>query len=97
MGYTFGAMPWKQIEPMEEKLRFVSLAGTGKFTVAELCLDFLISRKTGYKWLRRYRKEGAAGLRDRSRRPLGCAHQTAEEIERLILRLRRRHRTWGPK
>jgi len=97
MGYTFGAMPWKQIEPMEQKHRFVSLAGTGKFTVAELCADFLISRKTAYKWLKRYRKEGAAGLRDRSRRPRGCAHQTAGQIERLILRLRRRHRTWGPK
>jgi hypothetical protein len=29
-------MPWKQIEPMEQKHRFVSLAGTGKFTVTEL-------------------------------------------------------------
>lgn len=46
MGHTFGAMPSKQIEPMEEKHRFVSLAGTGKFTVAELCSVFRISRKT---------------------------------------------------
>jgi len=30
MGYTFGAMPWNQVTPMEEKQRFVSLAGTGK-------------------------------------------------------------------
>jgi transposase len=90
-------MPWKKIEPMEQKHRFVSLAGTGKFTVTELCSDFHVSRKSAYKWLKRYRKEGAAGLRDRSRRPHGCSHQTAEKVQRLILRLRRRHRTWGPK
>jgi len=45
----------------------------------------------------RYRKEGAPGLRERSRRPHGCAHQTALRIEQLILRERRKHRTWGPK
>ncbi|MFI5337292.1 MAG: helix-turn-helix domain-containing protein, partial [Opitutales bacterium] len=82
---------------MEEKQRFVSLAGTGQFTVTELCAQFKVSRKTGHKWLRRYRAAGASGLRDRSRRPHGCVHQTAEEIEQLILRERRRHRRWGPK
>jgi len=97
MGYTFGAMPWNQVTPMEEKQRFISLAGTGKFTVTELCLEFKVSRKTGHKWLRRYCADGTGGLRDRSRRPHGCTHQTAEEVERLILRERRRHRKWGPK
>jgi putative transposase len=82
---------------MEEKHRFVSLAATGRFTFTALCADFHVSRKTGHKWLRRYREAGAAGLRERSRRPHGCAHQTAAQIERLILHERRRHRTWGPK
>jgi transposase-like protein len=76
---------------MEEKHRFVSLAGTGKFTVTELCTEFKVSRKTGHKWLRRYQAEGSGGLRDRSRRPHGCAQQTAEPIEQLILQERRRH------
>ena len=97
MGYTFGAMPWNQVTLMEEKHRFVSLAATGRFTFTELCADFHVSRKTGHKWLGRYRKVGAAGLHERSRRPHGCAHQTAVRIERLILRERRQHRTWGPK
>jgi len=95
MGYTFGAMPWNQVTPMEEKHRFVSLAATGKFSVTELCTEFKVSRKTGHKWLHRYQAEGTAGLRDRSRRPHGCAHHTAEPIERLIVQERRRHRTWG--
>lgn len=37
---------------MDQKLRFVSLAATGRFTFAELCADFHISRKTGHKWWR---------------------------------------------
>ena len=55
-------MPWNTVTVMEEKLRFVSLAGTGKFTLSELCADFHVSRKTGYKWLCRYEAEGAPGL-----------------------------------
>jgi transposase InsO family protein len=90
-------MAWNEVTPMEEKHRFISLAGTGRFTLTELCADFHVSRKTGYKWLRRYQQDGVRGLRCRSRRPHGCAHQTTEKIEGLILRARRRHRTWGPK
>ncbi len=90
-------MAWNQVTLMEQKHRFVSLAATGRFTFTELCADFHVSRKTGHKWVVRYRKEGAAGLRERSRRPHGCAHQTAARIEQLILRERRKHRTWGPK
>ena len=90
-------MPWNQVTAMEEKHRFVSLAATGRFTFTELCADFHVSRKTGHKWLRRYRRDGPAGLRERSRRPHGCTHQTAAQVEQLILRERRKHRTWGPK
>ena len=90
-------MPWNTVTPMEERLRFVSLAATGRLSVTELCADFHVSRKTGYKWLCRYQAEGVRGLRCRSRRPRSCAHHTAEEVERLILRERRHYPTWGPK
>ncbi|MDP1579481.1 MAG: leucine zipper domain-containing protein [Candidatus Didemnitutus sp.] len=52
----------------------------GRFTLTELCADFRVSRKTGYKWLRRYQQEGVRGLQCRSRRPRHCPHHTAEEI-----------------
>ena len=55
-------MPWKDIEPMEEKQRFIHLAQSGRFTISELCEDFSISRKTGHKWLRRY-AEARKGVR----------------------------------
>jgi transposase-like protein len=59
-------MPWKDVTPMDQKLQFVSLAATGRFTITQLCDDFDISRKTGHKWLARHATHGAAGLKEHS-------------------------------
>jgi len=42
-------MPWQTITPMDEITRFVLLAQTDRFTITDLCEQFGISRKTGYK------------------------------------------------
>lgn len=90
-------MPWKETDVMTEKERFVILAQTGRFTLSELCSDFGISRKTGHKYLQRYETEGRAGLVARSRRPRSSPTATAEDVEKLILKERRKHPTWGAK
>jgi transposase InsO family protein len=90
-------MSWNTVTAMEEKHRFISLAGSGRFTLTELCADFKVSRKTGHKWWGRYRADGVRGLQEHSRRPRHCPHHTSEQIEELILRERRRRPTWGPK
>jgi len=54
-----------------------------------------ISRATAYKWLRRYRAEGQAGLEDRSARPLHRPRELPEREVRRILVARRRLRV-GP-
>ncbi len=82
---------------MTEKERFVILSQTGRFSVSDLCADFGISRKTGHKYLKRYKSEGLAGLKDRSRRPQYSPNATIESVESLILKERRKHPTWGPK
>ena len=53
------------------------------------------SRATVYKWLRRFRDEGPAGLADRASRPRRCPHRTPGGIEARILRARQIHRR-GP-
>lgn len=63
----------------------------------DLCEQFRITRKTGYKLLRRYEAEGVDGLRDRSRVPLKRPNQLSPKPEGLILRARRVHPTWGSK
>lgn len=59
-------MPWRETSVMEERLRSVArlLEGEG---MSEVCRDFGISRKTGYKIFDRYRQEGLEALTDRSR------------------------------
>ena len=92
-----GTMPWKNITPMEEINRFVVLAQSDRFTVTELCEQFGISRKTGYKHLERYAALGLSGLLPRSHRPHACPQRTDADVEALILAERWLHRTWGPK
>ena len=54
-----------------------------------------VSRETAYRWLRRYRTDGSAGLEDRSCRPSRSPNQTPVEIEDRVVALRRTKR-WGP-
>ena len=90
-------MPWKTVTPMEEIARFVLLARSGRFTITELCEQFGVSRKTGYKYLERFEADGMKGLQARSHRPHRFPQRTDEALERLIVGERRLHRTWGPK
>jgi transposase-like protein len=51
---------------MNQKLQFVSLAATGRFSVTQLCADFSLSRKTGHKWLSRYAAQGPLTVNNRT-------------------------------
>lgn len=82
---------------MEQRERFVILAQSDRYTKKELCEHFGISRKTGDKWLSRYEAEGKKGLEERSRAPKCVANRTDAEVERLIVKEKRLHPTWGPK
>ncbi len=57
-------MPWKVNDVMTERMRFILRHQDGE-RMTDLCKEFKISRKTGYKFLKRYKKYSVAGLRDR--------------------------------
>src|SRR4051812_715325 len=63
--------------------------------VAHVADEMGVSRATGYKWWERFRREGWAGLEDRSSRPKSCPLQTPRARERRIEHLRRRFKL-GP-
>jgi len=90
-------MPWSQTSPMDQRLMFIADARRGTLSTTELCDRFGISRKTGYKWIQRYREDGLQALRDRSRRPHSCPHATSPDTLALLLEARRHHPTWGAK
>ena len=81
---------------MKLREEFVLLALEPGACMAKLCRQHGISRQNGYKWVRRYREEGIAGLADRTRRPLGSRLQVSGEVVLQVLELRQK-RGWGPK
>ncbi len=76
-------MPWKASSVMEERLRFVACLLDGE-AMTDVCREFGISRKTGYKIFDRYKENRLAALSDRSRRPVRYANQLPPAIESLI-------------
>lgn len=82
---------------MDMRTRFIGDYLRQSFSFAELCRRYRISRKTGYKWVARYKREGPAGLAERSHRTHRCPHKTAAPVAKSLLELRHRHPTWGAK
>ena len=69
---------------MDERMRFVIRLKDGE-SMAALCREFQISRKTGYKVFERYEECGLEGLTDRARRPQRYANQLPAQIEASIV------------
>ncbi len=90
-------MAWETTNVMDQRKRFVLKALDPSSCMAELCREFGIPRKTGYKWVKRFQEGGYGGLEDLSRRPRGSPSRTPAEVQLEILKLRLRHQTWGPK
>jgi len=90
-------MPWKELRAMDQKAQMIKLWKSGRYAINDLSILHDVSRKTIYKWIRRYQYEGAIGLEDRSRAPLRHRNATSEEIIDLIVAVKKRHLRWGPK
>ncbi|WP_269527279.1 IS481 family transposase [Coraliomargarita parva] len=82
---------------IEERMNFALKSLQDGVNFSELCAEYGISRKTGYKWRERYQKQGAVGLHDLSRKPTNSPNQLSEALMCQIVKLHERHRTWGPK
>ncbi len=87
-------MPWKASSVVEERLRFVARLLDGE-AMTDVCREFGISRKTGYKIFDRYKEHGLEALSDRSRRPVRYANQLPQPLESLIVRLKGEKPHWG--
>ena len=87
-------MPWKESSVMDERMRFVIRLNDGE-SMAALCREFGISRKTGYKIYERYQECGMEGLSDRTRRPFRYANQLPEQVEAAIVAAKREKPHWG--
>ncbi len=90
-------MPWRETSPMDQKTQFIADYLRESLSITELCELYGISRKSGYKWIDRYLRNGPAGLDERSRKPRRSPNQTPEHLLAAILQARQRHPGWGGK
>jgi putative transposase len=90
-------MPWQGVCPMELRMRLINAVLAEDDSMTALCEEYGVSRKTGYKWLSRFRTAGAAGLAERSRAPHVVPWAITLAQAEAIMSLRQQHPNWGPK
>lgn len=86
-------MPWKEETVQQKREEFVCAVIAKEKSISELCRDYDITRKTGYKWVLRYKQGESLG--DRSHAALCRTNRTPTDIEEIILNERGNHPTWG--
>lgn len=90
-------MPWPTLSMKASRMEFVRLALREDTNFAQLCREYGISRKTGYKWKERAMRDGLNGVRERSRRPQSSPGKLAESTVCRLVALKLAHPRWGPK
>lgn len=86
-------MPWEARTVKMSREAFVKEIIAGDKSKSQICRNYGITRKTGDKWLERY-KNGEE-LSDRSKAPFKTANKTAPEKETKVLDVRAAHPAWG--
>ena len=90
-------MPFKGVDVMDVKKEFVLKSLDDRVVFTELCREYGISTKCGYKWRMRFLEEGFAGLEEHSRKPLTNSRSIPEPVSVEMLRIKKLHPAWGAK
>ena len=90
-------MSWKESKPMDQKVQLIADWKRQKFEITDLSQKYGISRKTVYKWIKRYEHLGVDGLKDQSRAPYVCHNKKSSALIDLIVKEKLRNKKRGPK
>jgi transposase InsO family protein len=88
-------MPWTETDVMDQRTEFVLRVLRNVERFGDVCKEYGISRKTGYKWKERFLEDGLSGLGDASRRPKTSPKELGEGIVCQIMKLKLAHPQWG--
>lgn len=89
-------MVWQETGIMDARLLFIGEVLRHEESVSTLCAACGISRKTGNKWLGRYREFGPEGLHHPPRVPPRHGRATPADVVARIVALKEAHPSWGP-
>ncbi len=90
-------MPWKEIRVVDLRKQMIAEWLEGCNSISGLSKAYGVSRKTIYKWIKRYEKEGKDGLRDQPKTPRRLAKATEQRLVDIIIAAKLAHQYWGPK
>lgn len=90
-------MPWGVTTVEDVRRSFCEAVLESEESMSRVCRGFGISRKTGYKWLRRYQEAGEKGLSDRRRKPRHRPLRTSAALEALVIAFKQQYPYWGPR
>lgn len=90
-------MPWKELCALDLRTEMLERWLTGEYGATELAENYGVSRKTVYKWIRRYQDNGMVGLEGLSREPYHHPNETPQETIEVILERKRHRMRWGPR
>jgi putative transposase len=82
---------------MVERMKFVVDYFKGLYRLSELAERYGISRKTAYKWLRRFKEQGPGGLEERAPVAEEIWNRTEKAVEDALVAFRKKHVDWGPR
>jgi transposase InsO family protein len=88
-------MSWQESNRVDLRKEFVQQATKEGTNISDLCRRYNISRKTGYKWLDRYRYGGNKLLIDQSTRPHYSPNELPKSLVERIISVREEHPRWG--
>ena len=88
-------MPWKDTNIMEQRIQFIRDWLRRTHTVSDLSALYEISRKSAYKWIDRYQKEGPDWVLNRSHEARVIHNKTPLEVEQALMQMRALHKSWG--
>ncbi len=86
-------MSWKEETIMSSKEAFIKRVLAKEESFTHICLEYKITRKTGYRLLARYQEEGISGLSPRSKKPLSSPYKTDPKTEEAIVTTRLQYPT----
>ena len=90
-------LPWKETSREREQRDFLERWERGGVSFVDMCRQFGISRKTGYKRVQRFQSYGWEGIGDLSRAPHRHPNATPRAVAERLIAARRARPTWGPK
>jgi putative transposase len=90
-------MAWESYKVDQQRLQVVLAYLSGDLSMTHICKQYGISRKTGYKWCKRFLDQGEEGLKDISKAPHAPNSCYTDKQIDIAIDLKLKRRTWGPK